>query len=103
MAENATLDFGKTQDFVAKKHNLAIIRELLNNPHGLGFNALAKGVRGITPRVLSARLKELEGLKLLQKNLVLGTKPRIEYHALPKAEGLKKAIAEIEKWGLKEL
>ena len=95
--------FRKVQDFASKQHNLAILRELLKTPQGLGFNAIMKAVLPITPRILSARLRELEALKLIQKNLVLGTKPKIEYRALPKAEGLRKALNELEKWGKKEL
>ncbi len=96
-------DFGKTQEFVAKMHNLAILRALLNAPAGMGFNALQKETSPITPRILSTRLTELEKMKLIQKNLVLGVKPKIEYRALPKADGLRKAISELEKWGRKEL
>ena len=96
-------DFFKTQEFISKKHNLAIIRALLNSSQGLGFNALLKSIYPITPRILSTRLRELEKIQLIQKNLVLGTKPKIEYRSLPKGEGLKKAIIEIEKWGKKEL
>jgi len=96
-------DFSKIQEFLAKKHNLAIIRALLNSSQGIGFNSLIKETLPITPRILSTRLKELELLQLIQKNLVLGAKPKIEYRILPKAEGLKRAITELEKWGSKEL
>ncbi len=96
-------EFLKLNEFLSKKHNLAVLRELLATPHGRGFNAIAKKIAPITPRMLSVRLKELEVLKLIQKNLVLGAKPKIEYRALSKAEGLKKAISEMEKWGKKEL
>lgn len=95
--------FQKVQDFTSKKHNLAVIRALLKTPHGIGFNSLSKMIEPITPRILSTRLSELEKLGIIQKNLVLGSKPKIEYRALAKAEGLKKAIAELEKWGTKEL
>ncbi|MEK6958135.1 MAG: helix-turn-helix domain-containing protein [archaeon] len=91
--------FSKTQNFAAKKYNLSILRELVNSQTGRGFNALQKSIPGLTPRVLSMRLKELEAMKLIQKNLVLGPKPKIEYMALPKGSALRKAIAELEKWG----
>ncbi len=95
--------FKKTSDFVAKKHNIAIIRILLKSEQGLGFNAIMKQVSPITPRMLSTRLAELEKEQLIQKNLVLGDKPKVEYRTLPKAIGLSKAISELEKWGKKEL
>ena len=95
--------FYKTQEFLSKKHNIAVIRALLLAPQGLGFNALLREIQPITPRILSQRLTELEKIQLIQKNLVLGSKPKIEYRALPKSESLRKAINELEKWGNKEL
>ncbi|PIN85587.1 MAG: hypothetical protein COV47_01450 [Candidatus Diapherotrites archaeon CG11_big_fil_rev_8_21_14_0_20_37_9] len=97
------VDWQKTAEFVAKKHNLSILRTLINGQQGLGFNSIMNTNTGITPRILSTRLKELEKSGLIQKNLVLGTKPKIEYLALPKAQGLKKIISELDKWGQKEL
>jgi len=96
-------EFKKIQDFVAKKHNLAIIRALMSSAQGIGFNALMKTILPITPRVLSLRLKELEEQKIIQKNLVLGMRPKLEYRLLPKGEKLKKTIVELEKWGKQEL
>lgn len=92
-------DFGKIENFCSKKFNLSIVRALLLADKGISFNALLKNVQPITPRVLSQRLKELEKLGLVQKNLVLGQKPKIEYLATSKAEGLKKVIKDLEKWG----
>jgi len=97
------IDFRRIQGFVDKKHNLTIVRILLNSSQGLGFNAISKQAQPITPRMLSTRLTELENGKFIQKNLVLGNKPKVEYRILPKSEGLKKVIAEFEKWGKKEL
>ena len=96
-------DFHKTNEFLSKKNNVAIIRALLLATQGLGFNALLKEIQPITPRILSQRLSELEKTQLIQKNLVLGQKPKIEYRALPKSEGLRKEINELEAWGNKEL
>ena len=91
-------DFRKMEDFISKKYNLSILRELLNSQQGVGFNSLIKSLEPITARVLSLRLKELEKEGFLQKNLVLGAKPKIEYRASQKAEGLRKAIKELEKF-----
>lgn len=98
--------FGKVYQFAAKRHNLLILRILLNQPHGIGFNALQKAASpdaDITPRILSQRLKELEKQKFVSKGLVFGTPPKIEYRVQPKAEGLRKIIAELEEWGKREL
>ncbi|HLC80100.1 MAG TPA: helix-turn-helix domain-containing protein [archaeon] len=102
MPENEN-PFEKMEELICHKYCISVLRELLEKSEGVGFNALLKKIIPITPRVLSMRLKELEAKKLIQKNLVLGTKPHIEYRALPKAEGLKRAISELEKWGRKEL
>lgn len=82
---------------------MAIVRALLLAPQGLGFNALLREIQPITPRILSQRLSELEKIQLIQKSMVLGQRPKIEYRALSKSEGLRKIINELEKWGNKEL
>ena len=94
--------FEKIEELFSKKYSLSILRFLIGAEHGAGFNALLKDIPGATPRIISARLKELEALKLVQKNLVLGAKPKIEYRATPKTIALKKTLTEAEKWG-KEL
>ncbi len=91
--------FSKFGKLFAKRHNLAIMKVLLASQRGVGFNTIMRGLAPITPRILSARLKELEQLKLVQKNLVLGSKPKIEYMATVKAEGLRGVIEKIEQWG----
>ncbi|MCR4369368.1 MAG: helix-turn-helix transcriptional regulator [archaeon] len=96
------LDFEKVEEFLAKKYNLSIIRCLLDG-RGRGFNSILKDAGPMTPRILSARLSELEKEKFVQKNLVLGNKPKIEYRITPKGEKLKKAISELEKWGKEAL
>jgi len=101
MGENT--DFEKVYGFVSKKHNLTILRALLSNPRGMGFNAIMKACPGTTPRILSQRLKELEKQKIVTKGLVFGSPPKIEYKETAKAEGLKKILAELEEWGAKEL
>lgn len=95
--------FPAAYGFCGKKHNLTVLRALLNTPRGMGFNAIMKACPGLTPRMLSTRLKELEKLKLVSKGLVFGSPPRIEYKETAKAEGLKKILAELEEWGKKEL
>ena len=99
-------NFEKVYGFIALKHNLLILRILLNAPHGIGFNAIQKAGlphAKLTPRILSQRLKELEKLKLVSKGLVFGTPPKIEYRIQPKAEGIKKIVEGLEEWGKKEL
>jgi len=104
LAENANKgDFPKVYAFCSKKHNLAILRALLATPRGMGFNAIMKACPGITPRMLSTRLKELEKLRLISKGMIFGAPPRIEYRETAKAEGLKKILAELEEWGKNEL
>lgn len=96
-------DFAKLEKFCSKKFNLSILRALLNANHGVGFNVLLKTLTPITPRVLSHRLKDLEAEGLVQKNLVMGVLPKVEYRAMAKAEGLRKVFKELEKWGNAEL
>lgn len=46
---------------------------------GVGFEELRRQLRGITPRVLSGKLKQLEGRGLVLRSVVDSRPPRVEY------------------------
>ncbi|WP_367867309.1 winged helix-turn-helix transcriptional regulator [Pedobacter sp. WC2423] len=65
------------------------------------FNELLKLVDGISGRVLSAELKELEMNGFVHRN-VLATYPvSIEYELAPYSHSLREVITALSEWGLK--
>gem|GEM_PF-3022374 len=55
------------------------ILDLLGRSGPLGFGALNDRLIGITPRVLSGKLRRLEGQRLVRRTVVAGRPPRVRY------------------------
>jgi DNA-binding HxlR family transcriptional regulator len=65
------------------------------------FKQLQREIPGITPKVLSKELKDLE-MNELAKRTVYDTSPiTVEYELLPYGRTLRPLIDELHKWGLK--
>jgi DNA-binding HxlR family transcriptional regulator len=72
-------------DLLEKKWAMRIIKEIYHgNTH---FNEIKRKMKGITPAVLSKRLKELEKAKLLTKKTFAKSKI-VEYRLGPQAQHL---------------
>ena len=72
-----------------------VIYQLLTGPKR--FCTLESSM-GISGRVLSERLKELENYGIVKREVFPETPVRIEYSLTEKGQGLEPIIKEIEKW-----
>lgn len=93
----------KTVDIIGKKWSLYILFELYKgDKKEKGFNELKRKLNDITPKVLSTRLKELEGEGLIKKVVDNFTVPqRYEYSLTESGEDFMKIVKDIKSWGLK--
>jgi len=66
---------------------------ILNTQERVGFAELRKGLKGISSRVLSQKLKEMEGQGLLRRTVLLGRPPQVRYELREKERMLAKALA----------
>jgi DNA-binding HxlR family transcriptional regulator len=64
------------------------------------FSEIANALPGITDRVLSKELKQLEATKLLERRVVENPQQRVEYFLTEQGNGLDKVIKELSTWGL---
>lgn len=64
----------------------------------LRFAELNECVPGMSDRLLSARLKELESAGLVSREVHSGPGVRVSYALTPKGESLKPVIGSIEDW-----
>jgi DNA-binding HxlR family transcriptional regulator len=62
---------------LGKRWTIEIVRELLYGR--TKFNELLRSIPGVSPRMLSLRLRELEVSRLVKKNVYSGTPVVIEY------------------------
>jgi DNA-binding HxlR family transcriptional regulator len=74
-----------------------IIHELMNGKRR--FNELAHNVGGCNSRTLRDRLKSLEELGIVSRNIVAVMPPWVEYELTPKGDELGDALLSLERWG----
>ena len=74
-----------------------IIYELMEGKRR--FNELAGAVGGCNSRTLRDRLKGLEELGIIQRNVVAVMPPWVEYDLTPKGRELGLALRRLEQWG----
>ena len=86
-------------DFIRGKWKAVILCHLLNKPKR--FLELQRITNGVSHKVLTEKLKELEEDNLIQKIVYDENPPKVEYKLTPMGKDLSMAIKEIEKWSLK--
>ena len=86
-------------DFIRGKWKAVILCHLLNEPKRL--LELQRITNGVSHKVLTEKLKELEEDNLIQKIVYDENPPKVEYKLTPMGKYLSMAIKEIEKWSLK--
>jgi DNA-binding HxlR family transcriptional regulator len=94
--QKAMLAVRDTLDIVGGKWKLVLIVTLMSGKRR--FRELVRET-GITPRILSKELQEMEINGLLTRT-VLDTRPvTVEYELTPYSQGLKDVLGAMEKWG----
>jgi DNA-binding HxlR family transcriptional regulator len=80
-----------------KWHPVIVHRLLTKGP--LGFNALKGAVDGISSKVLSDSLENLEEHGLVNREIVSEKPFRVEYSLTPRGKSLEPLILEMKSWG----
>lgn len=93
----------KTLSIIGKKWTLLILLELYKgDKETKHFNELKKKVSGITPKVLTIRLKELEEDGIVNKRIDDSVIPvRCQYSLTDSGRELIEVVHDIKMWGLK--
>lgn len=90
----------KALDVVGERWTLLLARDLMLGPKR--FSELQRGLEGLAPNLLAARLKEMEALGLLAKSPAAGA--RGEAYALtPAGRELEPALHALGQWGFRFL
>ncbi len=87
-------------DVIGERWSLLILRDLFLNP-ARRFQEFERGLPGITPSVLSARLKELESSGIISSEIYLDHPPRLRYFLTAKGRELRPVLSALKKWGEK--
>ncbi len=79
-----------------KKWVILIIKILLE--YDKSFSSIKREIFGISDKVLSQRLKEMEKEELLKRHVYTNIPIRVEYGLTEKGRNLKKAMYELTVW-----
>jgi DNA-binding HxlR family transcriptional regulator len=89
-------DFHAAIELIGRRWAGAILWTLAARPHY--FADLAAAVPGLSDRLLSRRLRELEAAGLVERSVEDGTPPRVSYALTEKGRSLEPALAELRDW-----
>jgi DNA-binding HxlR family transcriptional regulator len=87
----------KATEILGERWTFLIIRELLMGGHR--FNELQRGLGGISPALLAARLKTFEGQGLVVRRKINGQRG-YEYYPTAACEELRPVLVALGEWGL---
>ena len=87
----------KTADILDGKWTTLIVRELLSGVKR--FSELQRGIEGISPKMLTARLKMLEAAGLVSKQIFPVIPPKTEYRLTLLGRELEGAIMAMAQFG----
>lgn len=88
--------YHRAVELIGRRWTGAILRALLSGVER--FGELAATVPGLSDRMLSERLKELEGEGIVARTVVPETPVRIEYHLTEKGRALGSVVEAVSTW-----
>ena len=88
-----------TASLLGNKWKPLILRELLTGT--MRYNELTRGVPGISPKVLTENLRELEEDGILTRTVYPEVPPRVEYTLTKKGNDLEPVVAAMRIYGEK--
>lgn len=88
--------YQRAVEILGKRWTALIIRTLLTRPRR--FSDITTIVSGLSDRLLSERLKELEGCSIVERRVFADTPVRIEYVLTAKGRELEQVVEAIQRW-----
>ena len=90
---------GLTLRVVGGKWKAPILLSLHEAHRPLRFTEIKRALPGITPRMLSRRLRELEAQGILSRNIRQVKPPRVEYAMTEHGSTLHAVLVALSRWG----
>lgn len=84
--EPVPVEVRETADLLERRWQLSILYAALTG--ALRFSEFANAVAGISPRMLSERLRDLEAAGLVERNVIPSSPPTVEYRLTTKGRRL---------------
>jgi DNA-binding HxlR family transcriptional regulator len=83
-------------ELIGRRWTGAILRVLMDGP--LRFSEIAQAVPELSDRLLSERMKQLEGRGIVERRVIPGPPLRVEYELSRMGHELEPALAELQQW-----
>jgi len=99
--DRATCAVETTLAVIGGRWKVLIIRELF--PGVKRFGELHRALQGITQKMLTQQLREMEQDGLVYRQVYLQVPPKVEYSLTPLGETLKPILNSMHEWGVKFL
>lgn len=87
----------KTAEIIEGKWTTLVIRELL--PHKKRYSEIQRALKGISPKVLTTRLRTLEGKGIITRTVYATVPPTTEYELTNIGEKLKVVLDAMAEFG----
>ncbi len=88
--------FQRAIELIGKRWSGAVVRALLARP--ARFNQLLAGIPGISDRVLTERLRELEIEGVVERMVDPGPPVRVSYRLTARGRALQPVVAAVDEW-----
>lgn len=99
--ERASCPVERTLDVIGGRWKVLILRELFQGVKR--FNELQRTVSGITQKMLTQQLREMEADGIVHREIYLQVPPKVEYSLTPLGASLKPIIEAMHQWGIRHL
>ncbi|MBK4731852.1 helix-turn-helix transcriptional regulator [Oxynema sp. CENA135] len=86
-----------TIEAIGGRWKVLILRELFEGVKR--FGQLHRALRGITQKMLTQQLREMESDGLIHREVYLQVPPKVEYSLTPLGESLKPVLDAMDAWG----
>lgn len=85
-------------ELIGRRWTGAIVEVLMQADAALRFNELGSALPGVSDRMLSERLKELEERGVVERRVEAGPPVKVSYELTAMGRGLEPALAELKVW-----
>ena len=86
-----------TLTLIGSKWKVLILRDLLTGTRR--FGELKKSIGGVSQKVLTAQLRDMEACGLLTRRVSAGVPPRVEYTLTDLGQSLRPILEAMSDWG----
>lgn len=99
--ERANCPVERTLEVIGGRWKVLILRELFQGVRR--FGQLHRALHGITQKMLTQQLREMEEDSIIHREVYLQVPPKVEYSLTPLGESLKPIIDAMHQWGVRHL